>query len=120
MAVADEISPPEYGQDLIGLALSSSPSGPAPTPRQFQLVTIDVDYSKCDPAGVVLPLELTVSSESGQALFQRKIFTRFAPPQLSFVPREGGAHLIRLAEAHHNRWFGVLTVDVLGEKVSQR
>lgn len=120
MAVADEISPPEYGQDLIGLALSSAQNGPAPTPRQFQIVTIDVDYSGCDPAGVVLPLEFTVSSESGAAVFQRKIFRHFAPRQLSFVPREGGAHLIRFGEQHHNRWFGALTVDVLGERVNQR
>lgn len=115
MSVADEWSPEYYGQDLIRLSLA-----PSQTPRQFEIVLIDVDYSACLPAGIVLPLEMTVTSESGIATFQRKMLRRFAPSQLSFVPREGGSHLVRLAEAHHNRWFGSLSLDVLGERVSQR
>lgn len=115
MSVADEWSPEIYGQDLILLTLA-----PSQTPRQFEIVQIDVDYSGCLPSGVVLPLEFTVSSESGAAVFQRKIFRRFAPSVLSFVPREGGQHLLRLSEAHHNRWFGSLQIDVLGERISQR
>lgn len=115
MSVADEWSPEVYGQDLILLTLA-----PSQTPRQFEIVLVDVDYSACLPAGIVLPLQLTVSSESGAAVFQRKILHRFAPSQLSFVPREGGAHLIRLSEAHHNRWWGSLQIDVLGERISQR
>jgi hypothetical protein len=116
VSVADEWSPEIYGQDLILLSLASL----ALAPRQFEIVTLDVDYSGCLPAGIVLPLEFTVSSESGAALFQRKIFRRFAPSVLSFVPREGGAHLLRLAEAHHNRWWGSLQIDVLGERINQR
>lgn len=115
MSVVDEVSPEYCGQAFISLSLA-----PSQTPRQFEIVRLDVDYSACLPAGIVLPLEFTVSSESGAALFQRKLFRRLAPRQLSFVPREGGPHLIRLAEAHHNRWFGSLQIDVLGERVSQR
>lgn len=110
MPVVDEVSPAEYAQDLLVLSLV-----PGQTPRQFEAVLIDVDYSKADPAGVVLPLELTISSESGAATFQRSIFSRVRPTQLSIVPREGGSHLVRLAEAHHNRWFGALEIDVIGE-----
>lgn len=113
MPVVDEVSPASYGQDVLVLSLV-----PGQTPRQFEPVLIDVDYSGADPAGVVLPLELTVASESGEATFQREIFTLLAPTQLAIVPREGGRHLVRLAEAHHNRWFGALEVDVIGEVVT--
>jgi hypothetical protein len=106
----DEISPAEYAQDLLVLSLV-----PGQTPRQFEAVLIDVDYSKADPAGIVLPLELTITGQSGVATFQRSQFTRVRPTQLSIIPREGGRLLVRLAEAHHNRWFGALELDVIGE-----
>ncbi len=110
MPVVDEVSPSNYGQDLLTLSLV-----PGQTPRQFDAVLIDVDYSRCDPAGVVLPLILTVTGESGVATFQRSAFERVRPSQLAVVPREGGRMLVRLAEAQHNRWFGALEIDVLGE-----
>mgnify|MGYP001560409073 CR=1 FL=1 len=81
---------------------------------------IDVDYSACDPAGVVLPLEATVTQESGATTFQRQAFDNLAPAQLAFVPREGGQMLVRLAEKHHNRWFGALEITVAGELVVKR
>ena len=120
MPVVDEISPESYGQQLIGISLAQGQGAVAPAPRQFETVQIDVDYSKCLPADVVLPLEFTVSSESGAAVFQRRIYRHERPAQLTFIPREGGAHLVRLAESHHNRWFGALALDVLGERVSER
>lgn len=110
MPVVDEVSPSSYGQDLIVLSLV-----PGQTPRQFEAVLIDVDYSQCDPAGVVLPLGLTVTGESGAATFQEQTFAHQAPNQLAVIPREGGTMLVRLFEAHHNRWFGALEVPVIGE-----
>lgn len=110
MPVVDEVSPASYGQDLIVLSLV-----PGQTPRQFEPVLIDVDYSACDPAGVVLPLELTIMGESGAATFQSSTFARLKPTQLAVIPREGGRMLVRLAEAHHNRWLGTLELDVIGE-----
>lgn len=110
MPVVDEVSPAEYGQDRITL----SPV-PGQTARQFEALLIDVDYSACDPAGIVLPLILSVTGESGAPTFQQSTFERLAPSQLAIIPREGGRMLVRLAEAHHNRWFGALEVDVLGE-----
>lgn len=110
MPVVDEVSPASYGQDLLVLSLV-----PGQTPRQFEAVLLDVDYSAADPSGVVLPLELTVMGESGVATFQRSTFARVRPSQLSIIPREGGKLLVRLAEAHHNRWFGALELDVVGE-----
>lgn len=115
MAVVDEVSPSTYGQDLIRLTLSQA----TPTVRAFGACLIDVDYSLTLPSDIVLPLEMTVSSSSGAATFQRRVFRRVKPSQLSFVPREGGPHLVRLAEAHHNRWFGALEISVDGAILKQ-
>lgn len=115
MAVVDEVSPAYYGEDRFVLTLS-----PGQTPRQFEAVLIDVDLSACLPAGVVLPLEATLMQESGAATFQSQPFEHRAPTQLAFVPREGGRALVRLAEKHHNRWFGSVEFDVDGELVVRR
>jgi hypothetical protein len=115
MAVVDEVSPASYGEDRIVLSVV-----PGQTPRQFEAVLIDVDYSACDPAGVVLPLEAIVTQESGASTFQRQTFDNLAPSQLAVVPREGGQMLVRLAEKHHNRWFGALEISVAGELVVKR
>jgi hypothetical protein len=115
MAVVDEVSPAYYGEDRIVLSLA-----PGASPQALDAVLVDVDYSACLPEGVVLPLEMTVMQESGESGFQRQSFTLFAPNQLAFVPREGGRCLVRLAEKHHNRWFGALEIDVAGELVAKR
>lgn len=111
MAVVDEVSPIEYGQDLIRLSLSSEQV----VLRAFEAVLVEADYSLALPADIVLPLELTITSLSGAATFQRHVFTKLRPSVISFVPREGGSHLVRLAEQHHNRWFGSLVVAVEGD-----
>ena len=115
MAVVDEVSPVTYGQDLIRLTLNRQ----TPTVRAFGACLIDVDYSLAAPAGIVLPLEFTVTSSAGAATYQRRVYRRAAPPQISFVPREGGPHLVRLSEAHHNRWFGSLLIVVDGAPLEQ-
>jgi hypothetical protein len=115
MAVVDEVSPVTYGQDLIRLTLSQQTL----TVRAFGACLIDVDYSLTLPAGIVLPLEFTVSSSAGAATYQRRVFRRLAPQQISFLPREGGPHLVRLAESHHNRWFGSLLIEVDGAILKQ-
>lgn len=115
MAVVDDVSPDYYGEDLIRLELSQQ----TPTVRAFGACLIEVDYSLTLPAGIVLPLEFTVSSSAGAATYQRRVYRRLAPTQLSFQPREGGPHLVRLAEAHHNRWFGSLVINVDGAPLKQ-
>jgi|SRR6187551_293641 len=115
MAVVDEVSPVTYGQDLIRLTLSQQ----TPTVRAFAACLIEVDYSKTLPAGIVLPLEFTVTSSGGASTAQRRVYRRLAPSLISFIPREGGPHLVRLAEAHHNRWFGSLLIEVDGSPLKQ-
>jgi hypothetical protein len=114
-ALVDELSPQEYGEDRIALTLSSE----TPSPRVFSPVIILVDLSRCVPEGVVLPLEFTVKGPSGSVTAQRRLLTRFVPNELTFRPTEGGSTLVRLAEIYHNRWFGVLVLDVLGDPLDQ-
>lgn len=115
MPVVDEVSPVTYGQDLIRIALAPS----SPLVRAFEPCLVDVDYSLTLPVGVVLPLVLTVTQSAGVATFQRRVYRHLVPSQISFSPREGGPCLVRLGEAHHNRWFGSLAIDVAGARLEQ-
>lgn len=106
----EEISPATMGEDKILLSLD-------PTilkPRALAPVLINVDYSACDPDGVVLPLELIVQAPSPVNI-QRRLFTRIAPTSLSFIPKEGGTHGVMLRELGHNRWTGKLRIEVAGD-----
>lgn len=113
MSVVDEISPREVGEDRIDLALDQETT----SPQVFEPVIVQVDYSRCDPEGVVLPLELTVTGPSGQVT--RQFFRRTRPTEVSFRAQEGGSTLVRLAELYHNRWFGALVIDVAGDPLQR-
>lgn len=109
-ALLDELAPLYVGEPRLVLAL-------APTtlnPKAFNAVDITVDYGACDPRGASLPLELIITAPSPSG-FVRRIFTRSAPSTIAYVPREGGNHLIRLAEIGHNRWWGHLVISVAGD-----
>ncbi len=110
----DELAPADVGEDRLVLTNASTA-----TPKAFTPITIDVDYSACDPAGVVLPLEFTITAPSKSG-FSRKLFTRTAPSSIIFTPREGGAHLVRLTEVGHQRWWGKLVVTVSGDRADPR
>ena len=112
MSFLDDISPRTYGEDRIRLSLAD-----ADQPLiAFRGIRIAVDYSRTLPEGVVLPLIFTVTAPS-EAYHQMNTFRRLVPKELSFVPREGGSHLVRLGEAHHNRWFGALVLDITGDRI---
>lgn len=116
MTLLDELSPTYYGEDRIRLQLAES----IETVRAFSAVVLAVDYSATLPAGIVLPLELTVTPPSGAPNFLRRTFRRLAPSTLAFTPREGGRHLVRLAELFHNHWVGFLELDVEGDPVREQ
>jgi len=112
MSLLDEISPRYYGEDRFRLTLTD----PDQALVAFGAVLISADYSAALPQGIMLPLEFTVTApSSGNST--RKVFGRFPPTQLAFTPREGGSHLIRLAELYHNKWFGTLVVEIAGDRV---
>lgn len=111
--IIDEISPTYVGEKRISLALAED----SRSPRAFVPINIDVDYSACEPEGVVHPLELTIVAPT-ESDFRRARYVRSSPSTISFRPREGGRHVIRLGEIGHNRWFGILEITVAGESAT--
>lgn len=110
MAVGDRISPSTVGDSMIVLSQSDK----TPRARAFNEILVDVDYSKCDPAGVELPLLFRVVDPRGRPIVDRT-FRAVVPLELSFRPQESGSHLVWLAEAFHHRWYGALQLEVEGE-----
>ena len=105
----EAMCPSYVGAENITLALSPS----SRSPRAFGVVRVDVDYSRCAPAGPSPPLELLIQAPS-QANVIRRIYGRSLPTSIAFTPREGGVHGVLLREIGHNRWLGRLRVDVAG------
>jgi hypothetical protein len=114
MSLLDDIAPRYYGESRIRLTLSD----PDQRLQAFTPVIIAVDYSRCLPEGIVLPLEFTVTAP-GNTTIERTVFRRFSPTELAFVPREGGSHLVRLAEQFHNQWLGVLELEIIGDRLAR-
>ena len=109
----DEISPRYYGEDRLGLELTI----PNQLLRAFEPVLISIDYSRALPEGIVLPLEFTVTAPT-EANNIRRVYRRFAPVDLTFTPREGGSHLVRLGELWHNGYWGRLVLPIDGDPIS--
>jgi hypothetical protein len=109
----EEISPETIGEDRIDLRLDDG----ILQPRAGQVVVVNIDYSRCAPEGIALPLELVVQTPSATG-FTRRFFTRTKPTSITFRPREGGGHLVLLRELYHHHWFGRLRVKVIGDRAS--
>lgn len=109
----DELCPTYVGEKRLIMSLAED----SLSPRALTAINILVDYAACDPEGVVNPLELTIIAPTEQD-FRRVRFNRSAPSTISFQPREGGRHVIRLGEVGHNRWFGFIEIDVAGESAT--
>lgn len=113
MGLPERISPSYVGDKTIRLTLSSK----TPSPRAFDDVVIDVDYSATEATGgVSKPLIFRAIDPEGRKVVER-VLRRVAPIELSFRPLRGGEHLVWLAEATHHRSFGALVVDVAGDAV---
>lgn len=110
-AKLDEIAPSYIGERRIALSLSEDSEVLA-----NQSFLVDADYSAAEPQGVTLPLVLTVQGPSPES-YQRRVYYRSRPAQIALTLREGGEHLITLAEPSHNRWHGAIRVQVAGEQV---
>jgi hypothetical protein len=94
------------------LVLSVDPANP--TPRANQSVLINIDYSKTDPVGLVLPLVFEIAGPTQRT---SREFTLDKPEFIPWIPREGGRHKLMLREVAHNLWWGSLEVDVLGDAI---
>jgi hypothetical protein len=111
MPTPQELAPSGYGEDLIVLTLSTD----TPSPAAFSVVDVDIDYDACEPTGIILPIELTITAPNAEH-YVRHVYRSSRPSQISFIPKEGGVHLVRIREVAHNAWFGVLLVTVAGDK----
>lgn len=111
--IIDELCPPTTGEKRIGLSLATD----SLQPRAFNPINVLVDYSGCEPEGLVPPLELTIIAPTA-ANFHRSRYLRTQPETISFRPREGGMHVVRFGEVGHNRWFGYLEINVAGESAT--
>ena len=113
MTQQDTICPSYVGEDRIKLALAPHVVAPI---RALSSVDITVDYARAKPVGVMLPLVMTITAPSPSG-FVRVVFRYMRPTAISFRPKEAGTHLVRLYEPAHNKWFGALTVDVVGDNL---
>lgn len=111
----ETLAPSAVRQPLIVLALAN----PLAVPSAFRSVAISVTPTAAAlTAGLSLPLELSVTSPSSSRTGNQTyvhVFRRIVPTLVSFVPKEGGAFLIRVRELQHNRWWGALLVQVAGD-----
>lgn len=109
----ERIAPDEIGEGRIAVRLADVDA----VLSAHVPIVLAIDYSGCLPSGVVLPLVFSVSSGRSVSSFQKRIFSRAAPSSIVWTPVEGGPHLLRFAEAFHNRWQGILRLDIAGERL---
>ena len=121
MATVDDICPSYVWTKRIKLAPATTDA-----PRAFNAIDLTVGIDTVADAdgvlarvGLMLPLELTVTSPSAENFF-RHVYRRFIPSAVTFTPHEGGRHRVVLREVFHNRFFGALDLDVAGETTDPR
>lgn len=111
MSFQEEFSPKIVGANRLKITLSPDTL----TPAALTPVIFLVDYSGATAdGGVVLPLEMLVQAPS-TAGFKRATFTRTRPSALVYTPISSGPHLVLLREMWHNKFFGSLTFEVVGD-----
>lgn len=115
MSAQDEIAPPYGEEPRIRLTLAD-PLAPV---QARHAVSLLVDASACAPASLCLPIEVIVTGPSERS-FSRHVDRRIVRRKFTFTPREGGRHTIVIREVAHNRWWGTLDVDVVGDSIDDR
>jgi hypothetical protein len=109
----DEICPAYVGENRITITLAAEQN-----PRAFSPVRLLLDFSKCEEeGGIVPPLEVYVGAPSPAQCEARTISSTSPPTEISFVPKQGGPHIVTVREVFHNRWWGSVVVQVTGEKL---
>lgn len=115
----DELCPEEVGRRALRLLPAT-----LDPPRAFNAYDLEVGFDptlgvEAERVGLVLPLELTITAPTRSG-FVRHVYRRVVPGLITFVPKEGGLHLVRLSELGHNRYWGAYVVDVAGERLAAR
>ena len=109
----EDISPDEIGENRIRVFLEDDSLARI----AHHPITLTIDYQRCLPEGVVLPIYVQVTCGTSTASFRRTQFRRIAPTSYTFTPRDGGKHIVIVREAYHNRWCGSCRFDVVGERL---
>ncbi len=112
----DIISPRTIGEDKIDITID-----PISLPLlEGDAITLNFDYNRTSPGGVVLPLELVVQPGFGRgAGYFTKVFRKRRPGSFAFTLPSAGVWLVLLRECGHNYWQGRITLVVTGEQFSQ-
>ena len=85
-------------------------------PRAFEPIALQVLVSSRYLAdGLVPPLELILAAPNGQHLVRE---LAQLPLAVLFTPTSGGTWRATLREVAHNRWWGSIDIDVIGEPAS--
>jgi hypothetical protein len=118
MPLLDELCPAFVGARSLLLQVTDLAPARAFSPVQLS-VAIDPIAVEAASAGLIPPIELTITAPSRSGFF-RHVYRRAAPRLITFTPREGGEHLVRLREVGHNLVWGALVVSVAGERADPR
>ncbi len=112
----DIISPRFIGSDMIGITVDAA-SEPLLAGRP---ITLDFNYARTAPSGVVLPLLFQVQPAFGRGdEYSEHTFSRNRPSSFAFIVSTAGQYLVVLRECGHNSWQGRLLIEVGGEKFSR-
>lgn len=115
--VIDIISPRDIGQDDKIVITVDPISLPL---LAGNIITVNFDYARTAPGGVVLPLELIVQPGFGRGEgYFTNIFRQSRPNSFAFSLPSAGEWLVVLRECAHNYWLGRLTLNVGGEEFTQ-
>ena len=117
MSVQDELNPP-YAEDariILSLDDPLSPVFPR-RPCRINATTVVNGVDRCAPYGLVLPIEVIITGPRGESDFVRIVDRRTVRKSLTWTPRGPGRHTIVMREAAHNRWYGSINVDVVGDR----
>ncbi len=109
----EQVCPVSIGSVGFKLALEN----PAARPRAHQPVAITIDSTPAGRLGVQLPIEIRVSSGSSAESFRSVIYRDMVPTRFVFFPHEGGPHVVRVSEVYHQRFVGILQLDVEGDRL---
>jgi hypothetical protein len=115
-AILDVISPSNLGEDKIDVSLDLSSYPLLPT----NVITLNFDYSRTQPNGVVKPLKFQLQPMFGAgAGYLEVLFDSFLPDSYSFQVQGAGSYLAVIREVGHNLWRGSLVFTVGGDQFQE-
>src|SRR5688500_4629797 len=82
-----------------------------------RVVTLNFNYARTRPAGVVKPLKLQVQPAFGDGSgYFEVVFDLFVPNSYAFQVDGAGQYLVVIKEVGHNLWQGRIVLDVAGDQ----